>query len=281
MKSQNKRHRKVQKYIDGPNHSGQHLLHNKGLIHDLVKMAKVTDKDLVIEIGAGTGFLTLPLAKKSGKVIAVENDPAFVQKLLKKMEQEENIRVVQRDFLQFQLPKTPFCVVSNIPYSITTPIMKKLLSQPTIPLQRAVIVMEYGAAKRFTANPITNPYILKWRMWFEFQLGRSISRKNFSPPPNVDSAVLSIQRKDNPSVSLKHHSLFTALAEFGLKYPQLAINKVLKGVFTPPQIKRLVQATGLDQDAPICSLSEYQWGIVFNTMMQHVPPFRWPKIRRR
>lgn len=280
MKSQNKRHRKIQKYIDGPNHSGQHLLHNKRLIHDLVKMAKVTEKDLVVEIGAGTGFLTFPLAKKSGKVIAVENDPSFVQKLQGKMEQEENIHVVQRDFLQFQLPKTPFFVVSNIPYSITTPIMKKLLSQPTIPLQRAVIVMEYGAAKRFTANPIINPYILKWRMWFEFQLGRSISRKNFSPPPRVDSAVLTIQRKDKSSIPLRHHSLFMALAEYGLKYPQLSINNVLKGVFTPPQIKRLIQATGLDQDAPVCSLSEYQWGIVFNTMIQHVPPFRWPKKRR-
>ncbi|MFD1394536.1 23S ribosomal RNA methyltransferase Erm [Kroppenstedtia eburnea] len=277
MQKQNRRHQRVQKHREGANFPGQHLMHNKGLIKELVKISEVNRQDLVLEIGAGTGNLTMPLAEKSKKVLAVENDPVFAERLQRKIESVSNIEVIQQDFLQMNLPRVPFSVVANIPYSITTPILGKLFDRPTVPIRRAVLVMEKGAAKRFTADPITNPRILKWRMWFEMKMGRTIPPHHFSPPPRVDSAILTLWRRDQPMVALRHHSRFMALATFGLKSPQLPVSLALKGVFTPPQLKRLLRSLMMDRDAPICSLTEEQWGLVFHTMMQVVQPFRQPR----
>lgn len=173
MRKQDKRHRKVRKCIHGPHSLGQHLLHSKKLVRELIRNFGIGSRDTVLDIGAGKGALTLPLAEKAGDVWAVELDPDFAQALRKKTENCRNVRVIQGDFLNCRLPARPFCVVSSIPYAITTPIMEKLLAPASSGLQRAVIVMEKGAAKRFTGVPVTDPRILSWRMWFELQMGKN------------------------------------------------------------------------------------------------------------
>lgn len=110
----------------------------------MIDLAQIRSTDTVLDIGAGTGALTLPLAEKAGHVLAIETDPAFVDKLLGKMKDSSNIRVKQSDFLEIPLPRNPFAVVANIPYSITTPIMGKLLECPGLPLQRAALLVEMG-----------------------------------------------------------------------------------------------------------------------------------------
>ncbi|MFD1428371.1 23S ribosomal RNA methyltransferase Erm [Kroppenstedtia sanguinis] len=277
MQKQTGRQQQVQKKKKGSNFPGQHLMHNKGLIQELVKRSKVNRQDLVLEIGAGTGNLTLPLAEKSMKVLAVENDPVFAERLQRKIQSVSNIQMIQQDFLQIHLPRVPFSVVANIPYSITTPILGKLFDRPTVPIQRGVLVMEKGAAKRFTAYPITNPRILKWRIWFKVKMGRTIPPHYFSPPPRVDSAILTLWRRDQPRVAPRHHSRFMALATWGLKSPQLPVSLALKGIFTPPQLKQLLRQLKMEREAPICYLREEQWAWVFQTMMQVVPPYRWPR----
>lgn len=274
-----KKSKRNSKRTETPNFSGQHLLINKGLIKQLVELADIQSSDLVLDIGAGQGAMTLPLAKKAAHVIAIEYDSAFVQKLIIKAREKNNIKIKQIDFLKYDLPKKPFNVVSNIPYSITTPIFAKMFDHPvTVPLQRAVFLIEKGAAIRFTAkNPITDPRILKWRMWFDFQLVRTVSPDHFSPPPRIDSAVLTVCRRKNPEVPVHHHRGFMALAKHGLRYAYSPIYVAFAGVFTPPQITRLVRMLGVQQTQPVCSLNEQQWGRLYLTMLQHVPSFRWPK----
>lgn len=97
--------------------------------------------------------------------------------------------------MKIHLPKEKFVVVSNIPYAITTPIMKMLLNKPANGFQKGVIIMEMGAAKRFTSQFVKDDYVLAWRMWFDICYIRKISRNNFSPPPKVDSAMITITRK--------------------------------------------------------------------------------------
>nr|WP_257350326.1 23S ribosomal RNA methyltransferase Erm [Pseudalkalibacillus decolorationis] len=280
MKKHKKQYHKVRKCVDGPNFSGQHLMHNKQILKSIVKQADIKSTDLVMDIGAGKGALTFPLAEKAKKVLAVENDPVFSEILSRKASGFSNIHIIERDFLMVHLPKEPFCVVANVPYAITTPILKKLLNRPDTAFQRAVLTIEKGAAKRFTANTITNPLILRWRMWFNIEITMAISRENFSPPPKVDSALIRIQRKKNPLVEHKYHSKLASLAEYGLKYPHLPIHDVLKGIFTAPQMKQLIKNMRVKRDAPISSLKEHQWGVVFNTMIQYVEPYRWPKMKR-
>ncbi|SFJ54818.1 23S ribosomal RNA methyltransferase Erm [Thermoflavimicrobium dichotomicum] len=261
---------------EGSNFPGQHLIYSKRLAQSLIEMAGIGSNDLVLDIGAGKGALTLPLAQKAGRVLAIENDPQFVQKLRVKLDKWSHVTIIERDILQVNLPRKPFCVVASIPYSITTPILGKLMDQPATPLKKALLVIEKGAAKRFTANPTTNPRILKWRMFFDLKMGRTLSPDHFSPPPRVDSAVLFINRKEKPFIPVRGHALFSALASHGLKIPEWPVYEALRGVFTPPQISHLLKELGIERDFPIGWLSIDQWATIFHSMIRHVKPYRWP-----
>ncbi|RWR04946.1 23S ribosomal RNA methyltransferase Erm [Siminovitchia fortis] len=263
-----------------PNFSGQHLMHNKRLLHEIVDRAKICKEDTVLELGAGKGALTTVLNERAGKVLAVEYDFKFVEVLKKKTAQSQNTKIIHQDIMKVHLPKEKFVVVSNIPFSITTPIMKMLLSNPLTCLQRGVIVMEKGAAKRFTSNFVKDPYIAAWKMWFDIQYVKVISRKNFSPPPRVDSAMITINRKPKPIVSYSDYVIFWGLADYVLKNPQISVDLALRGVFTPPQIKHLKRSLQIKNEISVATLSEQQWGLIFETMVKHVPKFRWPKIKK-
>ncbi|KKO54172.1 rRNA adenine methyltransferase [Paenibacillus sp. DMB20] len=261
-----------------PNFSSQHLLFHKPLIHEMIRLAHITPMDTVMDIGAGKGAITLPLAEKAGRVLAVENDPVYAEKLALKMRDIPNVRVKQADILQTDLPKVPFSVVSNIPFSITTPILEKLLHHPGVPLKCAVLIIEKGAARRFTSVPVTDPRILKWRMWFDFQVVRTVSPEHFSPRPRVDSAVMIIRKKKNPEISPAEHAKFSALASQALRQPKMPLSAALGDIFTPVQITRLAGLLNLNRDAPIGTLNERQWGTVFRSMVQYAPPHRRPRL---
>ncbi|WP_234032848.1 23S ribosomal RNA methyltransferase Erm [Paenibacillus faecalis] len=276
----NKKNRGV-KFAQSPNFSSQHLLIHKPLVQEMIRLAHINSNDTVMDIGAGTGAITLPLAEKSKKVLAVENDPVYAEKLARKTKDISNVQVRQSDFLQINLPREPFVIVSNIPFSITTPILDKLLSYPGVPLKCAVLIVEKGAAKRFTSVSVKDPRILKWRMWFDMKIVRTVSPEHFSPRPSVESAVLVIRKKKNPVLPPREHAKFMALAVHALRDPRLPISAALGNVFSSPQITKMTRALKLDRNAAICTLNEHQWGEVFLSMIQHVESHRWPRLRRR
>lgn len=279
---QTKRNKRMKKIKHGkpPNFSGQHLMHNKRLVHEIIDQAKINTDDLVLDLGAGKGALTAVLNKKAKHVLAVEYDNKFVEILKQKLGDDPSTKIIHQDILKIHLPKQPFIVVSNIPYSITTPIMKMLLNKPSNSFQRGVIVMEKGAAKRFTSYFVKDSYVLAWRMWFDIRYVKGISRNNFSPPPKVDSAIITINRKSKPLVPINDYLTFWGLVDFALKNPQSPIDFALRGVFTPPQIKHLKRNLRINHETPVATLSEQQWRGIFETMIKHVPKFRWPKINK-
>lgn len=261
------------------NFSGQHFMHNKRIVKEIVNIAHISSRDLVLELGAGKGAITVSLSDRARKVIAVEYDDKLIEKLAQL--RMENTSIIRQDMLNILLPREPFVVVSSIPYAITTRVMKMLFSNPKNSVQRAVIVMEKGAAKRFTSRFIKDAYVITWRMYYEICYVKEVSRKNFSPPPKVDSAIIRINRKQTPVVPINDYFIFQGLAEFMLKNPQLPIDIALRGIFTPPQMKHLKRTLQIKKDLSVGFLSETQWGIIFKTMVERVPNFRWPRAKRR
>lgn len=264
-----------------PNFLGQHLLHNKRLLKEIVDQAAVSKTDTVVELGAGKGALTTILSQRAGKVLAVEYDDKYADYLKRITAHCPNTKVIQQDIMKIILPKGKFVVVSNIPYSITTPIMKLLLSNPSSGLQRGVIVMEKGAAKRFTGEQMKNAYVLLWRMWFDIHYVQSISRNHFSPPPSVESAMITIRRKAAPIIPVKDYLAFRGLAEYVLREPNAVMAPVLRGIFTSPQLKHLRRELKVGSDVPVWALSERQWGLVFQAMKRYVPQPLWPRVRKK
>ncbi|QYR21506.1 23S ribosomal RNA methyltransferase Erm [Paenibacillus sp. sptzw28] len=260
---------------------GQHFLHDNRIIMEMISKAGIHAFGTVVDIGAGAGAITLLLAEKAGKVLAVENDPGLAESLRRRTEGYSSITVVEKDILETRMPGGPYCVVANIPFFLTTPILRKLLDPPVSSFQSAVLIIERGAALGLTETRVRNPRILTWRMRYEMELVRVVSRSHFSPQPSVDSAIFHVRRKKNPFIAPHHHERFSALAEYGLKFPMMPIHEALKGIFTPPQLKHLLKNIGTDRHEPVCTLSEQQWSVVFHTMLEHVESYRWPRKQRK
>lgn len=167
------KHRTIRKCKSGPNFTGQHLLHHPKTIKQLIETAGLQSTDTVLEIGAGKGSLTFPIAEKAGKVVALEIDTDFAQALREKSRGYLKIKIIQGDIRDIRLPKEPFCVVANIPFSITTTILEKLLEAEGKAFQKAALILEKGAARRFTESTTLNPRLLMWRMNFRFEMRKA------------------------------------------------------------------------------------------------------------
>jgi 23S rRNA (adenine-N6)-dimethyltransferase len=140
--------------------------------------------------------------------------------------------------------------------------------------------MDKGAAKGFIEISLTKPRILTWGMGFDFSIGQTIAPENFSPSPRVDSVVFTMYRQKKPLIPFVHHQQFMAFASYGLRFPQLRVSDVLKNIFTPPQILRLLRSIQVDRYFRIGLLDEQQWATIFLTMIRYVEFYRWPKKRK-
>ncbi|MFD0959669.1 23S ribosomal RNA methyltransferase Erm [Paenibacillus chungangensis] len=277
MRKKNKYNKATPQPKSKPNFTGQHLLHHPRTIKQLIGTIHVQPDVTVLEIGAGTGRLTFPIAERAGKVIAIEIDEEFVKSLRIKAEAYPHVTIMQGDIRGLRLPSEPFCVIANIPFSITTAILDKLLGVEGKSFQRAALILERGAARRFTQRAQLDPRLLMWRMHYLFEMKTIVPRTHFAPPPSVDAAIVRIARRGHPLVPFKEGRRFTAFAVYMLHEPKLAAAHALKGIFTPAQLRAVLQHTGVDREQTVASLSLEQWAALFLAMLRHVAPYRWPR----
>ena len=162
----------------------QHFLNNRFTIQEMLNHAQISENDMVIDIGAGKGALTNPLSRKAKKVIAVELDRHLACSLKRSFGNSPTVKVLNLNFLDMPLPKNSFKVVANIPYNITTDIFGYLLDVPQTYFTGGVILMEWGAAKRFTEHSI-DPRVIGWNTWFNISTVNRVSPQAFSPAPSV------------------------------------------------------------------------------------------------
>lgn len=265
------------KTMPAPNFSGQHFLHNPRTIKSMLRISCIQPHETVLEIGPGKGALTWPLAELAHQVIAVEQDVRLAYLLKQKGKAYPGLRVEQADFRMMRLPAHPFCVVSNIPYSITTAILDKLLGPEGGGFQRGALIMELGAAKRFTRPLPADPGVLCWRMNFEMDIIQTVPRGHFSPPPRVDGAIVRIVRRKYPLLASGQYRRFYSFAAYILKSGRCPLHETLGRIFTAPQLKRALKEAKADRQQSGAALSIPQWAVLFQAMVQHVQPYRWPK----
>ncbi|CAI5497972.1 unnamed protein product [Closterium sp. Naga37s-1] len=217
---------------------GQHILKNPMVVQSIVQKAGVKSTDTVLEIGPGTGNLTVKLLEAGKRVVAVELDPRMVQELSRRVQGtplENKLQIIQGDILKVDLPYFDICV-ANIPYQISSPIVFKLLSHR--PHFRAAIIMfQKEFALRLLARPGDNLYC---RLSANSQLLARIhhllkvGRNNFRPPPKVDSSVVRIEpRHPLPPINLQEWDGLLRLC-FSRK------NKTLGAIFRQKNVLNLL-----------------------------------------
>lgn len=152
--------------------------------------AGVMPGELVLDVGAGLGALTAPLVRAGAQVVAVELHPGRADKLRRRFA-DEPVTVVRADAADLRLPSRPFRVVSSPPYGISTELLKRLLA-PGSRLVSADLVLQRAVVNRWTIGDA--PGAGRWLHRYDLSIGLRLPRKAFTPPPQVDSAVLVVRR---------------------------------------------------------------------------------------
>lgn len=241
---------------------GQHFLRSAALAAALVHESGVARTEFVLEIGAGEGALTAELARRSRRVRAIEIDPELVSRLRSRFAATGNVEIVCGDALRVALPDEPFRVVANIPFNLTTAIMRRLLDDPRVPLARADLLVELDVAwKRARCTPSTalGAY---WGAWYEFALVRRLGATAFAPPPATDAGVLRIERREEPLVAPVDAPAYRSLVSTAFE-SRASLRRSLRGTVSPLELKRLGRELGFAPDSAPSELDQHQWAGVF------------------
>ena len=242
---------------------GQHFLAGGWLAAELVEQAGVGDGDLVVEIGAGSGVLTEALARRAGRVVAIECDPRLAERARARLAGFGNVRVVTADALALPPPRRPFRVVASVPFGSTAAILRWLLGDPRTRLERADLVLQEQAARRYATRRPSTPGTVAWGAWYELAIGRRLGPSCFRPQPRVGAAVLVARRRRPPLVPVAGHRRFTALVGAAFRHPGLPLRRGLVPPLTYRQLRRLARDLGFGLDARPADLDAAQWAGLF------------------
>lgn len=181
---------------------GQHILKNPLVVHSIVEKSGIKSTDVVLEIGPGTGNLTMKLLEKAKKVIAVELDPRMVLELTRRVQgtpYQHQLQIIHGDVMKVALPYFDICV-ANIPYQISSPLTFKLLAhRPSF--RAAVIMYQHEFAMRLVAkhgDPLYCRLAVNTQLLARVHHLLKVGKNNFRPPPKVDSSVVRIEPRNPP-----------------------------------------------------------------------------------
>jgi 16S rRNA (adenine1518-N6/adenine1519-N6)-dimethyltransferase len=179
---------------------GQHFLGDHNILEKILQAADLSPEEGAVEIGSGIGTLTRALAQHARQVLTFEVDAKLIPVIQHNLRGLQNVRLIHGDFLRQNLPQlihdtfgdTPFKVVANIPYGITSPILDRLFGAAS-GWTRAVLMMQREVAERLIAEPGTPEYsaISVFAQYHSrVEIVQRVSRTVFYPPPEVDSAIV-------------------------------------------------------------------------------------------
>ena len=217
---------------------GQNFLQNKNIIRKIALVADVKPKSLIIEVGPGSGNLTVYLAElyKDSNILAYEIDTSLEEVLSDRFSEFNNIKVLFNDFLKVDILSDVksfsydnLYFVSNVPYYITTPILFKLV-ESNLSFQKIVMMVQKEVGDRFSSKPSNKEYsaitvILNY--FFDIKKEFVVDRNQFYPRPNVDSVVVSFSRKDKLE-ELSNKELFIRLVHDSFQFRRKTLRNNLK-----------------------------------------------------
>lgn len=181
---------------------GQHILKNPLIVTSMLEKAGLRPTDVVLEIGPGTGNMTVKLLEKVKKVIACEIDPRLVAELQKRVQgtpMQSKLQILIGDVLKADLPFFD-CCVANMPYQISSPfVFKLLLHRPFF--RCAVLMFQLEFAQRLVAKPGDKLYCrlsVNTQLLARVDMLMKVGKNNFRPPPKVESSVVRIEPRNPP-----------------------------------------------------------------------------------
>lgn len=249
---------------------GQHFLIDEGVLDDIVNAANLSTGDSVLEIGPGLGVLTDRLVKKAGKVLAIEFDEKMIE-VLKNIVFSPNLQIENENVLKFNLGKLPknYKVVANLPYYITSPIIRNFLEFKNKP-QIMVLLVQKEVAQRIVAKPGQLSILgVSVQFYSKPEIINIVPKTSFWPPPKVDSAIIKIEVYKKPIFEVDNKNFFRIVkAGFGEKRKQLA-NSLSGGLqLSKEDIIKYLNITGIKENSRAEELSLSQWNDLYQVIKE-------------
>lgn len=228
----------------------QNFLTSWAVLRRLLARTDLQSGDTVLEIGAGKGHITRALAERCGRVLTCEIDPALCGYLQGRL--PENVRLYPGDFLRMPLPRGPYKVFANIPFNLTSEIIRRL-TQSANPPSCIWLIVEKGAAMRFCGQGRETAASLEMKPWWALRIICPVRREDFHPMPSVDCVLLEIRRRPEPDVPPDQRALWQRFVACGLR-------QGLRGLLAPRQAAAALRQAKLPMSA---TLRYVQWLCLF------------------
>jgi 16S rRNA (adenine1518-N6/adenine1519-N6)-dimethyltransferase len=245
---------------------GQNFLVEPAGLRKVIEAAGLKTEDQVLEIGAGLGSLTVLLAQSARSVVAVEIDHEIIPALQKALEKYPNVQIIQGDILKQDLGaltlQDGYLVVANIPYYISSAILRHLLTAKKKPA-RMILTVQKEVAERVCATQGKHSLLsLSVQVFGNPKLTGIIPAGSFLPAPEVDSAVLEIELFPQPAIPEEDLDRFFAIAKAGFSQKRKTLRNSLSGGMriTTQQSEALLALAGLDPMLRAETLSLEAWG---------------------
>jgi 16S rRNA (adenine1518-N6/adenine1519-N6)-dimethyltransferase len=254
--------------IDLQHRLGQNFLIDPEMRDAIAAAAGTTGDDEVLEVGAGVGTLTVALAPRCKRLVAVELDRRLIQPLRDVMLGHENVEIVQTDILRFDavaaFPNGGEVVAGNIPYNLTGALLRKLLDHEPRP-RRLSLVVQKEVAERWTSSTAASLSTVAVQVYAEAQMVFTIPAASFTPIPRVDSALVTLDVRKRPAVDVDDMDRFFRFAESAFQYRRKQLGGTLgriAGISSTEAAGRLAEL-GIDPERRPQTLTLTEWESVY------------------
>lgn len=229
---------------------GQNFLVSEESLEKIVEAAKIMSEDLVVEIGPGLGVLTQELIKKAKHVKSIELDPTLLPILedVLQAKDQANLEIIHQDALRYTPDPTPYKVVANIPYNITSPLINHFLQAENKPKSMTLLVQLEVAEKICTLDPKMTILSLQIALFGKATLVAKVPSTHFHPQPKVDSAIIHIEITPQASDEEAAKILKTAKRAFSQRRKKLSNTMPeLKNANCPIDLNRRPETLSIDE----------------------------------
>jgi len=257
---------------------GQNFLTDAALLGSLIDATGVGENDDILEVGPGGGDMTRQLVARCHTVTAVEIDKDLLPILRVSFEKNDNFTLIEGNILRVNIPEimqahSPFHVVANIPYYLTTDLMEILLNGK-MPLRSINVMVQKEAAEKLIAKPSTPEYCplaIRAQYYAMPRIARIVEAACFTPPPKVDSAFVCMPMREKPAVDVRDEAMFFRLVNtaFGLRRKTLSNNLIASFHLTRDQAVSWLNRAGLPEGIRGEALSLQQFADLANA---YLPP---------
>lgn len=246
---------------------GQHWLHDSFSLQAMCDAAGVEQGDTVLEIGPGLGTLTSELLDRGARVVAVELDERLSADLIQKFEGKP-VQIHQESILTFDLTQLPpqYKVAANIPYYLTSNLLRLMSETPNPPSQAALLVQK-EVAERVASHPGGMSLIsVAVQFYNDVSLGEEVPAYLFTPPPKVDSQILILKRRPKPLFDVDEKQFFQVVkAGFSARRKTL-LNALSGGLrLAKSEVRTWLEAAEIQPERRPQELSLQEWHRLYQT----------------